>query len=107
MSVSTIFTGLARVTGQHNYVQWRIQDFPLGGGGADLRHGCFLAKTYAKTKELDPVGGCVPAAPPGSANDVGQISRTKQDYSHKNSDFMTCHGQIRAHHHIDVYTDIE
>ena len=29
----------------------------MGGGGADLRRGCFLAKTYAKTKELDPVGG--------------------------------------------------
>ena len=42
--------------------QWRIQDFPSGGApshweGADLRCGCFLAKTYAKTKELDPVGG--------------------------------------------------
>ena len=28
-----------------------------GGGGADLLCGHFLAKTYAKTKELDPVGG--------------------------------------------------
>ena len=51
-------------------IQWRIQDFPLGGaeplgGGADLQHGCFLVKTYAKTKELDPVGGGhAPAAPP-------------------------------------------
>ena len=46
-------------------LQWQIQDFPLGGG-ADLRHGCFLAKTYAKTKELDPVGGGARAgsAPP-------------------------------------------
>ena len=26
-------------------------------GGADLRRGCFSAKTYAKMKELDPVGG--------------------------------------------------
>ena len=26
-------------------------------GGTDLRCGCFLAKTYVKTKELDPVGG--------------------------------------------------
>ena len=35
--------------------------FPRGierlGWGADLRHGHFSAKTYAKTKELDPVGG--------------------------------------------------
>ena len=30
--------------------------FPVGGG-ADLRRGHFSAKTYAKTKELDPVGG--------------------------------------------------
>ena len=26
-------------------------------GGANLRHICFSVKTYAKTKELDPVGG--------------------------------------------------
>ena len=37
--------------------------FPVGGGaeplggGADLQRGCFSVKTYAKTKELDPVGG--------------------------------------------------
>ena len=41
--------------------QWRIQDFPLGGakllGGTNLQRGHFLAKMYAKTKELDPVGG--------------------------------------------------
>ena len=52
--------------------QWRIQDFPLGGaeplGGANLRCGCFLAKTYAKMKELDPIGGRTLVAPPGSAN---------------------------------------
>ena len=60
----------------YSLLQWRIQDFPLGEGGTkllggtDLRCGCFLAKTYAKTKELDPVGGggCTPAAPPGSTN---------------------------------------
>ena len=34
-------------------------------GGANLRHGHFLAKMYVKTKELDPVGGgCMTAAPP-------------------------------------------
>ena len=43
--------------------QWQIQDFPLGGGasshwgGANLQHRCFLAKTCAKMKELDPVVG--------------------------------------------------
>ena len=38
--------------------------FPVGGGGADplgghanLRRVHFLAKTYVKTKENDPVGG--------------------------------------------------
>ena len=47
------------------------QGFPIGGGGgADLRRGCFLAKTYGKMKELDPVGGGhAPPAPPGSANE--------------------------------------
>ena len=47
--------------------------FSVGGaptrwGGADLQHVHFLAKMYAKMKQLDPVGGGhVPAAPPGSA----------------------------------------
>ena len=58
--------------------QWRIQDFPLrgggrrpvGGGSADLRRVHFLAKTYAKMKEIDPVGGGGRRRrPPGSAND--------------------------------------
>ena len=37
--------------------------FPVGGGtlshwgAADLQCGCFSTKTYAKMKELDPVGG--------------------------------------------------
>ena len=50
--------------------------FPVGGapthwGGANLRHVHFSVKTYAKTKEIDPVGGGggrAPAAPPGSAS---------------------------------------
>ena len=55
--------------------QWRIQDFPLGGadplGGANLRGVHFSAKTYAKTKEIDPVGGArAGGAPPGSANEL-------------------------------------
>ena len=42
--------------------QWRIQDFPLRGalthwGGASLQHIHFSAKTYAKMKGIDPVGG--------------------------------------------------
>ena len=44
--------------------------FPVGGGanplgGANLQSVHFSAKTYAKTKEMDPVGGGhVPAVPP-------------------------------------------
>ena len=50
-------------------MQWRIQDFLLGGadplgGGANLRCVHFSAKTYAKMKEIDPVGGRAQAAPP-------------------------------------------
>ena len=45
-----------------------IQDFPWGGaeplGGANLQHGHFLAKMYAKMKELDRVGGHAPVVPP-------------------------------------------
>ena len=52
-------------------MQWRIQDFPLGG--ADLRRIHFSAKTYAKTKEMDPVGGGgahAGSTPPGSADEM-------------------------------------
>ena len=47
--------------------------FPIGGsgpvgGGMDLQHEHFLVKMYAKTKELDPIGRCVPDTPPRSAN---------------------------------------
>ena len=61
------------------HARWRtVADpgFPIGGsltcwGGANLRYIHFSAKTYAKTKEIDPVeevraGG----GPPGSANGV-------------------------------------
>ena len=39
--------------------QWRIQDLLLGastpfGGGTDVRHKHFMAKMYAKMKELGP-----------------------------------------------------
>ena len=58
-------------------MQLRIQDFPLGGadplgggGGANLRHGHFLAEMYAKMNELGPIGGGALAAPPGSATEM-------------------------------------
>ena len=48
-------------------------EFPIGGvlthwGGANLQHIHFSVKTCAKMKEMDPVGGRAPVAPPGSAN---------------------------------------
>ena len=65
----------------HHTEQWRIQDFPLGGrrpvGGANLRCLHFSAKTYAKMKEIDPVGGGgAPVAPPRSANAEGPFLLT-------------------------------
>ena len=43
--------------------------FPIGGvhplgGAVDFRHGHFLVKMYAKTKELGPIGGGVRPARP-------------------------------------------
>ena len=51
------------------YLQWRIQDFPLGecwphlGGGANLWHRHFSAETCAKMKELGPIDGGGEGAP--------------------------------------------
>ena len=62
--------------------QWQIQDFPLGGclpvgGGANLRCIHFSVKKYAKTKEIDPVGGVrASSAPPGSANGNATMARS-------------------------------
>ena len=70
--VVEIFSKCYLLNGQCFWIlmQWRIQDFPLGGGGADrlwgadLRRANFSAKMYAKTKEMDPVGGaCASGAP--------------------------------------------
>ena len=61
--------------------QFSVADpgFPIGGaltrwGDANLRCIHFSVKTYAITKEIDPVGGHMPAAPPppGSANDFAR-----------------------------------
>ena len=51
--------------GKCNPFQWRIQDFPLGGGGADPLGGANLQRVHflAKTKEIDPVGGGARAPP--------------------------------------------
>ena len=59
------------VSGHVQHVQWQIQDVPLGGGTNPLG----LAKTYAKMKEIEPVGGaCTGSTPPGSADDVSPNS---------------------------------
>ena len=51
-----------------------VGETPTRWGGANLRRIHFLAKTYVKMKEIDPVGGggggggARRGAPPGSAN---------------------------------------
>ena len=49
--------------------------FPVGGcqphGGANSWGGYISKNLYVKTKELGPLGGRAPAAPPGSANVLG------------------------------------
>ena len=37
--------------------------------GTDLRRGRFLVETFTKMKELGPVGGGAPGAPPGSVSE--------------------------------------
>ena len=52
-------------------------------GGTDLQCGCFSAKMYAKTKELDSIGGGhhIPVVPPlGSANAVLLELRKLQEF---------------------------
>ena len=49
LSVTCIISGGTRIS--------RSGGMDPLGGGVDLRHGCFSAKMYAKTKELGPVGG--------------------------------------------------
>ena len=50
--------------------QWRIQDFPWGGGGADLVGGCQLPrqlcfeKFVCQNKRIWTLGGHAPVAPP-------------------------------------------
>ena len=47
--------------------------------GVDLQRRHFSVKTCAKTKELDPLGGCVLVAPPGSANAEYSLFHCTQD----------------------------
>ena len=53
----------------HHYQPVADPGFPIGGapthwGGANLQQVHFLAKMYAKMKEIGPVGGHALAAPP-------------------------------------------
>ena len=56
--------------------------FPVGGGGADLvggansRGGYVLKNLYVKMKVSGPLGGCTPAAPPGSTNEWYAVQNT-------------------------------
>ena len=59
--------------------------FPVGGGTA-LRCGRFSAETCAKRKELGPVGGRTPAAPPGSATVSGALRSSVRDQPIKGDD---------------------
>ena len=53
--------------------------FPVGGGGggANLRRIHFSAKMYAKTKEIDPVGGGRPPLDPPMTGNTFPIYTTK------------------------------
>ena len=59
----------------HVYKQWRIQDFPQGGGAPTPKIAIIFhifAENCMKMKEFGPPGGArVPGAPLGSANDKG------------------------------------
>ena len=61
--------------------------FPVGGaptrwGGTNLRCVHFSVKTYAKTKEIDPVGGARRRRPPGSANEgISDLGIHARQYS--------------------------
>ena len=51
-----------------NRFQWRIQDFPLGGGAPTSDAYTFQRKRMRKQKKWILLGGHTPAAPPGSVN---------------------------------------
>ena len=65
---------VTNVTDSIGYHQWWIQDFPLGGcqaiGGTPTSDiGAFWQKHMQKQKNWILLGGHMPEAPPGSAND--------------------------------------
>ena len=53
---------MSQTSGGSRISRWGGGADPLGG--ANLRCVHFLVKTYAKTKEMDPVGGRTGGAPP-------------------------------------------
>ena len=58
-------------------IQWRIQDFPLGGGAPTSDAYIFWRKNMRKRKKLILLGGGALAAPPGSANAIGNFQVDK------------------------------
>ena len=49
----------------------------LVGGGVDSRGGYILKILYVKMKELGPLGGRAPDAPPRSANEYKQMDKSQ------------------------------
>ena len=83
-------------------------EFPVGGaptrwGDTDLRHIHFSAKTYAKTKEMDPVGGArAGGAPPGSAN--ASLHSTELKLILRYVPFEYCGNRIWLTNYLSKYT---
>ena len=72
---------------QKDIDQWRIQDFPEGGGREPSRGGVNtpnFPENCMKSKEFGrPGGACVPHAPPRSAN-VDEYIVQKKDFQKVN-----------------------
>ena len=75
--IQTLFSGGSRISRRGDVD-------PLGGrvdllGGMHPQCGHFLAKMYAKTKELGPVGGCAPGTPSKSTNAFPYLLMASQE----------------------------
>ena len=86
-----------KMTSQHPSSEWSFADrhhtvadpgFPVGWA-ADLRRVHFSAKTYAKTKQMDPVGG--EGRTPASPHWIRQCHRRNATCKVKNSSFVKFH----------------
>ena len=74
-------------------LQWRIQDFPDGGGGVGgqaLRGRqpiIWPNKLYENVRKIGHGGGCVTGAP-GSANALCNLTVSSNDFMLSSNDFM-------------------